>query len=161
YRTIFWLSIVYCLGHLTLSLNNTRVGLIVGLGLVALGAGGIKPCVSANVGDQFGPSNQHLLTRVFSWFYFSINLGSAFSTMLMPWLLAPFKASPEMAASWPPWIVRCLENWHGPSIAFGVPGIAMFIATVVFFWGRKKFVHIPPAGVDSFLAQFQDATNLK
>src|SRR5947209_20557899 len=68
YRTILYLSIVYCLGHLTLAINHTRIGLVLGLGLIALGAGGIKPCVSANVGDQFGPSNQHLLTRVFSWF---------------------------------------------------------------------------------------------
>src|ERR1043166_3783224 len=87
YRTIFWLSIVYCFGHLTLALNDTRLGLVVGLGLIALGAGGIKPCVSANVGDQFGPSNQHLLQRVFTWFYFSINIGSAFSTVLIPELL--------------------------------------------------------------------------
>src|SRR6267143_6459036 len=87
YRTILILSIVYCFGHLALALDHTRLGLAIGLGLIALGAGGIKPCVSANVGDQFGPSNQHLLTRVFSWFYFSINLGSMFSTLLIPELL--------------------------------------------------------------------------
>ena len=63
--------------HLALAVDHTRIGLVVGLGLIALGAGGIKPCVSANVGDQFGASNQHLLPRVFSWFYFSINFGSA------------------------------------------------------------------------------------
>jgi POT family proton-dependent oligopeptide transporter len=56
YRTILYLSIVYCFGHLTLALDHTRVGLALGLGLIALGAGGIKPCVSANVGDQFGIS---------------------------------------------------------------------------------------------------------
>src|SRR5262245_58761419 len=61
YRVIFWLSIVYCLGHFALALNDTRVGLIIGCGLIALGAGGITPCVSANVGDQFGATNQHLL----------------------------------------------------------------------------------------------------
>lgn len=141
YRTIFWLSIVYCFGHLTLALNDTRVGLLIGLSLIALGAGGIKPCVSANVGDQFGPSNQHLLTRVFSWFYFSINIGSAFATMLIPWLLH--------------------EERFGPKWAFGIPGVAMFIATIVFFLGRKKFVHIPPAGLGPFFAQFKQAENLK
>src|SRR6202022_4285002 len=82
-------------------------------------------------GDQFGPSNQHLLTRVYSWFYFSINFGSAFSTLLIPELLD--KCSPELA--------------------FGTPGILMFIATVVFWLGRKKFVHIPPAGV-GFVREF-------
>src|SRR5258707_736119 len=60
FRTILSLSIVYCLGHLALAIDHTRLGLAIGLGLIALGAGGIKPCVSANVGDQFGATNQHL-----------------------------------------------------------------------------------------------------
>jgi POT family proton-dependent oligopeptide transporter len=128
FRTIFWLSIVYCLGHLALALDDTRLGLSIGLTLIALGAGGIKPCVSANVGDQFGQSNQHLLSRAFGWFYFAINFGSFFSILLIPWLL---------------------EN-HSANLAFGIPGILMLIATVVFWAGRRKFVHIPPAG-KSFL----------
>lgn len=139
YFTILSLSIVYCFGHLALAMNHTRMGLTIGLGLIALGAGGIKPCVSANVGDQFGPSNQHLLTRVFSWFYFSINFGSAFSTLLIPWLLD--KASPDLA--------------------FGTPGILMFIATVIFWMGRKKFVHIPPTGVRDYAREIATKENLK
>lgn len=124
YRTIFWLSIVYCGGHLALAMDDTRAGLGIGLTLIALGAGGIKPCVSANVGDQFGQSNQHLLSRAFGWFYFSVNFGSFFSILLIPWLL---------------------KN-YSPNLAFGVPGILMLLATVIFWAGRRKFVHIPPAG---------------
>lgn len=139
--TIFSLSIVYCFGHLALAMDETRLGLAVGLSLIAIGAGGIKPCVSANVGDQFGPTNQHLLQRVFSWFYFSINFGSAFSTMLMPALLA----NPN----------------YGPRWAFGVPGIAMVIATIVFWTGRRKFVHIPPMGIGPYLQQFTNADTWK
>ena len=33
YNTIFWLSIVYCAGHFALALNDTRLGLMIGLGL--------------------------------------------------------------------------------------------------------------------------------
>ena len=73
YQTILWLSIVYCFGHFALALNDTRFGLLLGLGLISIGSGGIKPCVSANVGDQFGASNKHLLSKIFGWFYFSIN----------------------------------------------------------------------------------------
>ena len=124
YRTIFWLSIVYCLGHFALSLDDTRIGLFTGLTLIAIGAGGIKPCVSANVGDQFGASNQHLISRAFGWFYFSINFGSFFSILLIPWLL---------------------QNYNS-RVAFAVPGILMAIATVIFWMGRRKFVHIPPGG---------------
>jgi POT family proton-dependent oligopeptide transporter len=161
YRTVLLLSIVYCLGHLALSLGHTRPGLTLGLGLIALGAGGIKPCVSANVGDQFGTSNQHLLTRVFSWFYFSINFGSAFSTLLIPWLLDPYEASPALKAALPSWVIRILENAHGPGIAFGTPGILMFIATVIFWLGRKRFVHLPPAGLRNYVKEICKPENLK
>lgn len=139
YRTILYLSIVYCFGHFVLAINETRIGLICGLSLVALGAGGIKPCVSANVGDQFGPSNQHLLTRVFTWFYFSINAGSAFSSYFIPDFLDRF----------------------GPKLAFGTPGIAMLIATVIFWLGRKKFVHIPPTGLARYVRELVQRENLK
>ena len=161
YRTILFLSVVYCFGHLALALDHTRLGLTLGLGLIALGAGGIKPCVSANVGDQFGASNQHLLTRVFSWFYFSINFGSAFSTLLIPWLLDPYSPSPSQAEHWPAWLVRILEKLHGPQIAFGTPGILMFVATVIFWLGRKRFVHLPPAGLRNYAKEILQPENLK
>ena len=63
YRTIILLSLVYVLGHFALALDDTRMGLLLGQGLIAIGAGGIKPCVSAHVGDQFGMSNKHLISR--------------------------------------------------------------------------------------------------
>ena len=124
YRTIIALSLVYCLGHFALSLDPTRLGLALGLGLIAIGSGGIKPCVSAHLGDQFGHSNRHLLSRVFGWFYFAINLGAFVSTLAIPWLL----------------------EHKGPGVAFAVPGVLMVIATVCFWAGRRRFVHIPPGG---------------
>lgn len=139
YLIILLLSVVYCFGHFALAINDTRLGLVLGLGLIAFGAGGIKPCVSANVGDQFGALNQHMLPRIFNWFYFSINLGSAFSTLLIPELL----------------------NRVGPRVAFGVPGIAMVIATVVFWMGRRKFVHVPPAGLGRYVGELMQGENLK
>jgi POT family proton-dependent oligopeptide transporter len=161
YRTILFLSIVYCFGHLALAINHTRIGLTVGLLLIAFGAGGIKPCVSANVGDQFGASNQYLLARVFSWFYFSINFGSMFATLLIPWLLDPFQVTPQQAASWPGWLVGFLEKIHGPDIAFGTPGILMLVATIVFWLGRKRFVHLPPAGLPRYVEEIFQPENLK
>jgi POT family proton-dependent oligopeptide transporter len=124
YRTIFWLSFVYCFGNFALAANGTRLGLAMGLCLIAIGSGGIKPCVSANVGDQFSASNQHLISRAFGWFYFSINAGSFVSILLIPWLLAHY----------------------GSRIAFAVPGVLMAVATLVFWLGRRKFVHVPPGG---------------
>jgi proton-dependent oligopeptide transporter, POT family len=158
---VFWLSIVYCGGHATLALMGSpvahiidpRILLAIGLFQIALGAGGIKPCVSTNVGDQFGESNKHLLTRLFNWFYFSINAGSAISTLLIPWLLEPYRADPNgLIAKMGPSVVSFLESsrLHSPDIAFGLPGIFMAVATVIFWWGRKKFVHIPPAGLRNY-----------
>jgi POT family proton-dependent oligopeptide transporter len=130
YKTILMLSIVYCAGPLVLAMDETRMGLAIGLGLIALGSGGIKPCVSAHVGDQFGKTNGHLLEKVFGWFYFSINLGAFASTLLTPWLLANY----------------------GPHVAFGIPGALMGVATIFFWMGRKVFVHIPPGG-EEFLKE--------
>ena len=126
------------------------VGLFLGLLLITLGAGGIKSCVSANVGDQFGRQNKHLLEKVFGWFYFSINFGSFFSTMLTPVLLDHFSRQDLYGES---------AKHLGPAIAFGVPGVLMALATLVFWLGRKKFVHIPPGGSD-FLREALSAEGL-
>ena len=124
YRTIMALSLVYCAGHAVLALWDGRAALYWGLGLIALGSGGIKPCVSAHVGDQFTERNKSLVPKIFDVFYFCINFGSFFSTLLTPWVL-----------------VR-----YGPAWAFGIPGILMLVATFVFWLGRKRYVHVPPTG---------------
>jgi POT family proton-dependent oligopeptide transporter len=127
YRIILVISIVYCFGHLFLSVfDNNLHGFIFGLVLVAIGAGGIKSCVSANVGDQFDASNQDLLSKVYGWFYFSINAGSMISTILIPWTY---------------------KN-YGAKLAFGIPGVLMLLATIIFFSGRKKYVRVPPKGIN-------------
>lgn len=127
YRIILSISIVYCIGHLCLALFDKDLnGFIMGLVLIAIGAGGIKSCVSANVGDQFDKSNQVLLSKVYGWFYFSINAGSVISTILIPWVYA------EWGAKW----------------AFGIPGLLMALATVIFFSGRKMYVRVPPSGIN-------------
>ena len=139
YRTIIVLSLVYCLGHFTLAcmgmFGNSSWWMFAGLALIALGSGGIKPCVSAHVGDQFGARNAHLLPRIFNWFYFSINFGAFISMLLTPWLL----------------------EWYGPHLAFGVPGILMAIATFVFWLGRHRFIHIPPGKSEFFKELFSKA----
>ena len=125
YKTILWLSIVYCIGHGFLAVfEHDKTGFYWGLFLIALGSGGIKPCVSAHVGDQFKPGQQALLKKVFDLFYWMINFGSTFSTLITPWTLTEY----------------------GPGVAFGVPGILMAIATFIFWLGKKHFVHIPPTG---------------
>lgn len=124
FRTIMIFSLAYVAGCTTLAIVREPAGIAVGLGLMALGTGGIKPCVSTNVGDQFTTQNQQLIERAFSYFYFSINAGSFVSILLCPWLL----------------------SHYGPGPAFGVPAAMMAFATLVFWLGRRRFAVVPPAG---------------
>jgi POT family proton-dependent oligopeptide transporter len=122
YWTILTISFFYCLGHGTLALfEGSRTGLYAGLALIAIGAGGIKPCVSAFVGDQFKPSQHHLLTKIYGWFYWAINFGSAAAFFTIPWVHT---------------------HW-GYAWAFGIPGLAMGLATLIFWLGRNKYVRQP------------------
>jgi POT family proton-dependent oligopeptide transporter len=125
YRTILSFSIVYCLGHAALALFEKHpAGFYAGLGLIAFGSGGIKPCVSAFVGDQFDESNKHLVKRVFGAFYWLINFGSFFASLLTPWVLKAY----------------------GPAYAFGLPGVLMAVATLIFWLGRHQYTDVPPTG---------------
>ena len=124
YQNDRYLSVVYCLGHLCLAFmgiqGDAAMWLLAGLVLISIGSGGIKSCVSAHVGDQFGTSNQNLITRVFNYFYWSINFGAFLPTLLIPWVL-------EVAWSSP--CLRCSGSVDG-------------FATLFFWMGRRKFAHI-------------------
>lgn len=132
YRVILWVSALYCVGHALLAAFEAhKPGFYAGLFLIALGSGGIKPCVSAFVGDQFDEKNKALARVVFDAFYWIINFGSFFASLSMPAVLANL----------------------GPKVAFGIPGIFMLLATLVFWLGRKRYVVVPPKPSDphSFL----------
>lgn len=127
YRTVFWLSLVYCAGHAMLAaFDDQPTGFYFGLFLIALGSGGIKPLVASFMGDQFDQTNRDRAKPVFDAFYWIINFGSFFASLLMPLFL----------------------KHYGASVAFGIPGILMAIATFAFWLGRKKYVHVPPAAPD-------------
>lgn len=135
YRTIIVLSFVYCLGHLALAIDDTRLGLLVGLTLIAVGSGGIKPCVSAHLGDQYRDGRHGLISEGYSLFYISINLGAFLSTLLTPLLL----------------------QWYGPQVAFGVPGALMAVATFVFWRGRSRYVVQPPTPWRQYIDELRKA----
>ncbi len=125
YGTILGLSVFYCLGHGLLAVSEGAAhGVYAGLCLIAVGAGGIKPCVSAFVGDQFGRADEDQLPRVYGLFYGSINLGALFAFALVP----------------------LIRDRGGYAWAFGVPGIFMALSAVVFRSGSRWYVKRPPSG---------------
>ena len=91
HRTILYVSVIYCIGNLIVSMTSLPPlgageipGPMIGLFLIALGTGGIKPCVSAFGGDQFTSDQSKLLQSFFSVFYFAINAGSLLSMLITP-----------------------------------------------------------------------------
>jgi POT family proton-dependent oligopeptide transporter len=130
YHTILWVSLFYCAGHGVLAasdLAHTPDGrllfLYTGLALIACGSGGIKPCVSAFMGDQFKANQSHLLQKAYGAFYWSINFGSFFAFLVIP----------------------KIKDAKGYSWAFAVPGILMGMATFIFWLGTKHYVRVPPS----------------
>lgn len=139
FKTIIYLSLIYVLGHIFKSLGaipilggkmlHTILSLV-GLSLIALGTGGIKPCVAAFGGDQFEEEHAEARTRYFSVFYLSINAGSLISTFITPMLRGD---------------VKCFgEDCY--ALAFGIPGLLMVLALAVFLMGSKMYRKPPPEG---------------
>ncbi|XP_075230327.1 uncharacterized protein LOC142329540 [Lycorma delicatula] len=141
YKTILYLSIVYALGSITISAASTGFGFLgssehvfslLGLLLIAMGTGGIKPCVSSFGGDQFVlPEQEYQLQQFFSVFYFSINAGSLISTFL----------TPELRED-----VKCLGQDTCYPLAFGIPAILMVVSLLIFVAGRFMYKVKKPTG---------------
>ncbi|XP_066587274.1 peptide transporter family 1 [Prorops nasuta] len=139
FRTIFYLSIVYAFGQVLLSVSaTTLLGLtskefsLIGLLLIAIGSGGIKPCVAAFGGDQFVlPQQERYFATFFSLYYFSVNSGSLISTFFTPILRSN---------------VQCFGEDTCVSLAFLVPAILMVMSIVIFVLGKRSYRMKDPEG---------------
>lgn len=95
--------------------------------LVALGTGGIKPCVSSYGADQFDDHDkveEKQKSSFFNWFYFVINIGALVAHSVLVWI--------QDNVGW---------GW-----GFSVPTIAMGIAVISFFSGTKLYRNQIPGG---------------
>lgn len=122
FRTILYLSIIYSFGSAIVSISavpniniiSPEIAWMAGLALMAVGSGGIKPCVSAFGGDQFKlPEQATQMETFFSLFYFAISAGSLISTTITPILRDD---------------VHCFGQMDCFSLAFGVPAVLMLIS---------------------------------
>uniref|UniRef100_A0A8C6CI56 Solute carrier family 15 member 1 n=1 Tax=Monodon monoceros TaxID=40151 RepID=A0A8C6CI56_MONMO len=150
FKTIVSLSIVYTIGQVVVAVSSindlmdfnhdgnpdnisVHVALsMVGLALIALGTGGIKPCVSAFGGDQFEKGQEKQRNRFFSIFYLAINAGSLLSTIITPMLRVQECGIHSKKACYP--------------LAFGVPAALMAVSLIVFVIGSGMYKKVQPQG---------------
>lgn len=105
------------------SLHNSgirHVAVYLGLYLVALGEGGIKPCTSALGADQFDgadPVERVTKASFFNWYYFSINIGSLLSGTVLVWV----------------------QDNVGWGVGFLVPTVLMVFGLAAFVAGRRVY----------------------
>lgn len=105
---------------------------LIGLGLIAFGSGGIKPCVAAFGGEQFTlPQQAKQLALFFSIFYFAINSGSLISTLVTPILRED---------------VTCFGMPDCFPVGFGLPAALMAISIIIFVSGKFLYKIIPTQG---------------
>ncbi|EJW04859.1 amino acid/peptide transporter (Peptide:H+ symporter) [Edhazardia aedis USNM 41457] len=131
YKTIIYMSSLYLIGTIatTISAFTTNYLLMwIGLILISIGTGGIKPCVSTFGGDQCENGDQKHMKSFFSAFYFSINAGSLISIFLSP-LIAQKK---------------CFGTDHCYPIAFGIPAVLLSISLLLFLFGSARFIKKEP-----------------
>uniref|UniRef100_A0A669R6J2 Solute carrier family 15 member 1 n=1 Tax=Phasianus colchicus TaxID=9054 RepID=A0A669R6J2_PHACC len=150
FKTIVSLSIVYTIGQAVMAVSSindmtdqnrdgnpdniaVHIALsMTGLILIALGTGGIKPCVSAFGGDQFEEHQEKQRSRFFSIFYLSINAGSLISTIITPILRAQECGIHSRQQCYP--------------LAFGVPAALMAVSLIVFIAGSGMYRKVQPQG---------------
>jgi len=139
YKTIVYISMIYSVGNAVMAVTALPAvgqgqmwGPALGLLLIGVGTGGIKPCVAAFGGDQFSENEEGKLGSFFSLFYFSINAGSVLSMLITPFLR----------------VVSCMGEETCYSLAFGVPAILMVVAICIFLVGDciTKYVKRTPEG---------------
>ncbi|XP_055924152.1 solute carrier family 15 member 1-like isoform X2 [Argiope bruennichi] len=138
FKTILYISIVYAIGNVILSigsipndLSTMKAVSLLGLFIIGIGTGGIKPCVSAFGGDQFSSRQEKERQKFFSVFYFAINSGSVLSTLLTPILRAD---------------VHCLGSDSCYPLAYGIPAALMVIALILFLIGKPLYKMKPAEG---------------
>uniref|UniRef100_A0A8B9JKU4 Solute carrier family 15 member 1 n=1 Tax=Astyanax mexicanus TaxID=7994 RepID=A0A8B9JKU4_ASTMX len=150
FKTIIYLSIVYAIGQIVMAVSaindltdadrdgtpdnmSVHVGLaMLGLFLIALGTGGIKPCVSAFGGDQFDDHQTRQRSTFFSVFYLCINGGSLLSTLITPILRGQECGIHTQQKCYP--------------LAFGVPAALMVVSLIVFIAGSGMYIKAKPKG---------------
>lgn len=121
FRTILYFSLLYAVGCVVISLSAigplnlpNRTFALLGLFLVAIGSGCIKPSIMSFGGDQFIlPQQLVQLGEFYSFFYVAITTANLITAGVTPVLRE---------------YVHCFGEEHCFPLAFGTPSIVMLLA---------------------------------
>ncbi|MEM6818236.1 MAG: peptide MFS transporter [Pseudomonadota bacterium] len=125
-RAVFYGGVVIAIGHFTLALPMFIAGsefwsFYLGLFIVVLGTGLLKPNVSAIVGGLYEGDTPQRRDAGFSIYYMGINLGAFFGPILCGWFAEKV-------------------DWH---VGFGLAGVGMVAGLIQYSRGQK---HLGTAG---------------
>ncbi|KAK5810169.1 POT family-domain-containing protein [Linnemannia elongata] len=98
--------------------------------IIAIGTGGIKPCVSSHGGDQYLPSQEAGKDFFFNIFYVAINVGALLTQFIVPELTK----------------LKCYGQETCYAGAFLLPTIVFALAFAIFAAGHKFYRIVPPLG---------------
>ncbi|KDP38575.1 hypothetical protein JCGZ_04500 [Jatropha curcas] len=148
FKTIIVFSFIYGVGMILLTLSATvhtlrpppcealpcvkatdkqNTFLFFALALIALGTGGIKPCVSSFGADQFDEADDEEFTKKFSffnWFFFAINMGAMLGVTVLVY-------------------VKEKKGWGW---GFGVPTGVMIVSIIILVAGTRYYRFQKPMG---------------
>lgn len=131
-KTVLIGGLLLCAGHGVLAIP-TSWAFFLGLALIILGVGGLKPNISTMVGGLYKPGDIRR-DKGFTIFYIGINLGAFLAGITVG-------------------IAAKMWGWH---VGFGLAGIGMLLGQIVYMAGQKHLRH-----VGNFIGKSTDQTVLE
>ncbi|KAJ3703010.1 hypothetical protein LUZ61_006715 [Rhynchospora tenuis] len=131
YSTICGFWIIYLSGLVILTtsaslsiMKHSAFFTFLGLYMISLGAGSIKPCLSTFGADQFDNTDRRAKAAFFSWYFLSVRVAALFASTVIVWIQ---------------------EN-YGWTIGFSIPTLLAGIAFMVLMAGSRYYRYRKPNG---------------
>lgn len=132
-------GIVIACGHFSMVFHNIAF-FYLGMVLIALGTGLLKPNISAMLGNLYGKDDPRRDSG-FSIFYMGINIGAFFAPLVCGYL-AQGEGFKRLVAQMG---FDVSTSWHW---AFGAAGVGMCLGLIVFLAKHKRFPDVAPSSLD-------------
>lgn len=137
YKTIAYTLFFYCLAEIVLTVTSvptvgqrSPAGPLIGLFVMAIACGNIKPCLAAFGGDQFKKEESHMLELFFGMFYASVNVGAMLCMYFIPMVRTD---------------IQCFGADCYTAV-FGINAVLIIVAFVSFMAGKRLYAIKDPEG---------------